>query len=382
MSNAIYELNKTRIYVWMKYNSVEHRTYKWNRFNVVTTVTYKWNRFNCNSTRIYRWNRYNLSTTYRWKRCAASGEKQSTVDYIDFGSSSTTVMYTNNKPTWDEYRHQILLGEFYYHSPYTGSTLVTDLSETFLKNYWSTYPMYIKDSEWSMYADDTYVDRYYLPVTAEVRKLWHQNDPTRPYNVRFERVDGGKFTYVTYSSSPDTSNFTYVTSSNASQYPNGGTSGSYYYFDRETIYSQGSAAGSVTSTSSSAYPSNGQSGNYWYVSNGSYLSYSKGSANGSVTSTNQSAYPSNGRHSDGYWYEANGSSTSYSKGTANGSVTSAQQNTYPADGRHTDGYWYTANGYDSTYSQGTKVGTVNDKTETTYPNNARHTDGFWYVKLI
>ena len=381
MSNAIYELNKTRIYVWMKYNSVEHRTYKWNRYNVVTTVTYKWNKFNCNSTRIYRWNRYNLSTTYRWKRCAASGEKQTQYDYIDM-NEPVTIARTSTKPNFDG--NKIVLNTFYQWTSYS-SDLITSLNiPYFMTYYWVYVNRYYTDSSWEYGADDEYVYGYYPPIPNGqniVKKITKLEDDSLPCHVRWYRSDGGKFTYVTYSYSPDTSNFTYVTSSNASQYPNGGTSGSYYYFDRETIYSQGSAAGSVTSTSSSAYPSNGQSGDYWYVSNGSYLSYSKGSANGSVTSTNQSAYPSNGRHSDGYWYESNGSSTSYSKGAANGAVTSKESDTYPSDGK-SGNYWYTANGYDSTYSRGTKVGTVNNKTADAYPNNKRHTDGFWYVKLI
>lgn len=43
MSNVIYELNKTRIYVWMKYRSVEHRTYKkkycWKKYSIKTDTS-------------------------------------------------------------------------------------------------------------------------------------------------------------------------------------------------------------------------------------------------------------------------------------------------------------------------------------------------------
>lgn len=334
MSNAIYELNKTRIYVWMKYNSVEHRTYKWNRFNVVTTITYKWNKFNSVATTTYKWRRYSVNSSYRRSLL------QENLNEIS-KDLSTRIRVCNS---------------FYITSDGLFATNDQYASTYVLQNIYDDADNHheVGIGSGQCYIIDVTNNRLYdygILMTASPR--------------------------LTVSKKSSNSYFEVI-------YSYGGMSGTVaqadeYYASR--TYSQGTYIDQVTSTNQSAYPSDGQSGNYWYVYDSSSVSYSKGSAAGTATSTNKSAYPSNGRHSDGYWYEANGSTTSYSKGTANGSVTSANSGAYPSNGR-SGNYWYVANGYDSTYSRGTKVGTVNNKTATTYPNDKRHTDGFWYVKLI
>lgn len=343
MTNAIYELNKTRIYVWMKYNSVEHRTYKWNRFNVVTTVTYKWNKFNSVATTTYKWRRYNLSSTHNLKQTILSpigslgtgGDGAFSIENIGSDVEYFIPKFSTN---WRSY--------------YSDGTF-RNTSNAIMGYDYETQAN-IGDHGWFVMPSWTYENQGFGHPHEFLRCTVHGNAKSSGSTIYGITGDyqGSSISYKTCS------------------------------YTVETSYSQGSANGEVTSTNRSAYPNNGRSGNYWYVYDSSSVSYSKGSAAGTATSTNQSAYPSNGRHSDGYWYVSNGSTTSYSKGTANGSITSAQQNAYPADGRHTDGYWYTANGHDSTYSRGTKVGTVNNKTADAYPNDKRHTDGFWYVKLI
>ena len=336
MSNAIYELNKTRIYVWMKYNSVEHRTYKWNRFNVVTTVTYKWNKFNCTSKKEYAWRRYSISETSGETNVGSVSASEGDIFYFASSVRESGGQYTLSSPHDMEIVHSRPVGYEAQHY---------DIGD---------YPYFMKGSSSGSY--------YYTVKTPEDIPIhyghwnnyaWYDN-----WTSVYAKVKKGENAVEEIGTYPQ-------------------------MIQVGNTQTQGSLLGTVYSTSSSAYPSDGISGSYWYVrySSGDRTTYSKGSAAGSVTSTNKSAYPSNGRHSDGYWYVSNGSTTSYSKGAANGSVTSEESDTYPSDGK-SGNYWYTANGYDSTYSQGEKIGTVNDEVETTYPNNARHTDGFWYVKLI
>lgn len=287
---------------------MEHRTYKWNRFNCITTTT-------------YRWKKYNVITTYSWNQYTTSGYDE---DWWDGGSihlrAGDRLYYADEKPSY-------VNGQWVYRTSGSWSVPYTIGSFNDLE------PGY---SSW--YAEE--------PNGTEIRTglECHTN------------------------SLPD--------------FPNVTGSITYGYEERRTIKNNNDREliGTVTSTNPSAYPNGGTSGGYYYSRNPSGDTYSRGSEIGPVTSTNQSAYPSNGKHTDGYWYVYETVETTYSKGTTNGSVTSDQQNTYPADGRHSDGFWYTANGYDSNYSQGIFVDTVTSTQVDAYPDNGRHTDGFWYVK--
>lgn len=73
---------------------------------------------------------------------------------------------------------------------------------------------------------------------------------------------------VTVSSSRSKGDTSYgeVTSTNSSEYPTNGVSGSYWYVKQsETTYQQGEYIDEVTSYVLSAYPSNGYLNGYWYV---------------------------------------------------------------------------------------------------------------------
>lgn len=319
LGDALYQFGLTKIeYLWNKYNSVETKTYKWNRFNLISTTRHYWNRFN-------------VSTTYRWKRCAAAGTKETQVKTIYLGHDNATwAGNLNNPPVF--VNGQFTINSMNSRDAMTNPAVDFDINHA-RKYYWTIVSGYWKDQDLNF--QDVYADVYYKPASDAI----FVEEAGTNFSSTLGRSGGGSFTEVKYSRTPDTSNYTYVTSTNASTYPNGGTSGNYYYFDREVIESKGTAAGSVSSTSRSAYPDNGKSGNYWYEYDRQSTSYSKGSANGSVTSTNQNQYPQDGR-SGSYWYTANGYSSSYSQGTLVGEVKSTNPNAYTVNGRHTDGFWY------------------------------------------
>ena len=289
MSNEIYELNKTRIYVWMKYNSVEHRTYKWNRFNVV-------------STKKYCWRKYNITTK------------------TEYSTSSWVAGRTNDK-AWDTIKSQV-------QSAMCGEGYTTSNGKFTLTGNTMDPPVLDENNPENSRICDTSRYKYWLANTNPVFIF-------RPYGGGISGVywcrDGDRgMIYPEYIYKNDGE---WERSSQAYEWSE---------ITSQTTNIAGSLIGNVYSTSSSAYPTDGINGSYWYkrYSAGDTTEYSKGSANGSVTSEESDTYPTDGRHSDGYWYTANGYDSTYSQGTKVGTVNDKVETTYPNNARHTDGFWY------------------------------------------
>lgn len=285
------------IHMWKKYDLVENVSYTWNRWNLVSTTVYKWEKWNAIGTTIYTWNKYNLE------------------NYIVKDLGEQYAFEDLNNWLWSSWVLSQTTGEF------SGSGSSKRMSDGIMYG-------------WYLIQDNPqYVDR--------IDSLGGNGLPS----------DGGNYTFnvTRYMSVKGNGIGEYVgvvSSTSSSAYPNGGSSGNYWYSyaGSSVEYSKGSTSyGQVTSTSSSAYPSNGASGSYWYVSAGSEVQYSKGSTQYSdVSSTSSSAYPDNG-HDGSYWYDNKQTVINHSMGNYIEDVFSLAQDTYPANGI-AGSYWYVYQG--------------------------------------
>lgn len=230
---------------WKKYNTTETITHYWNRFNLVSTTTYTWDKYE------YKFIGYEYSY-YRG-------------DTLYLSISQTTRLYRSIRVNED--------GDIEFVGSYT----------------------YYRD--FSDRGDYSSANGWYLQHGRDVCEIYDaiSNQRVDVYRIEVERGES-KYEKGSYLGT--------VTSTNSSQYPNNGQSGSYWYQNRRssTDYSKGTANGSVSSTSRSQYPDNNYSGSYWYVYDRQESSYSQGTYIQDVENDDPKAYPDNGRHTDGYWY--------------------------------------------------------------------------------
>ena len=293
-------INQVTYYVWNRYNRVSTTTYRWNRYNVNSTTTYYWDRYNTTSKEQYVWAVYECITLDK-------------LSYVESNINSSISL------DQDKYVYKI------------------SNPENVNSGYWigtSTAPDNCQYSWIGMSKNSTLI--YYITTVTYVSNPSYPDlslTVTKTRSIRNSGESGpGDFLYNVYGD--------YIWS-----YPTGSSGDGKLWYEsigKQTVYEQGSAAGSVTSTSSSAYPQDGVQGDYWYVYTGTTTEYSQGSSNGFVTSTNRTQYPDNGR-SGSYWYVYSSSSVSYSRGSYIDQVTSTSRNSFP-DNNYSGNYWYVYQG--------------------------------------
>ena len=336
-------------YIWNRYSVATQTTYYWNKYNRVTSYRYYWDRYNVVETTTYTWNRYYVVTDEQYVWAVYECITLNKPSYVE-SSINTSISLDQ-----DEYVYKI------------------SNPENVNSGYWigtSTPPDNCQYSWIGMSKNSTLI--YYITTVTYVSNPSYPDlslTVTKTRSIRNSGESGpGDFLYNVYGD--------YIWS-----YPTGSSGDGKLWYESlgsQTIYSQGSAAGTVTSTSSSAYPNDGKSGIYWYVYSGSNTTYNQGSTSYSqVSSTSSSAYPNDGK-SGNYWYVYDRRTTEYSKGsTSYGKVSSTDRSAYP-DNNYSGSYWYVYSTSSTSNVQGSYIDQVISTERNTYPDNGTY-GSYWYV---
>lgn len=205
----------------------------------------------------FTWQKYSVEDVYHWTKYTVSSTYDGTLQRLQYQATLSPASKKASGGTYWLYFTYAF--NQYAINPSTGQITLSSYASA----QDSTNHTYTQKRDLSnVWVDDPSLCGEYRE-SAMCTTMWHYNSLT--VNTSNVATATGCTQYRAKRIDSPGVNQGEVTSTNASQYPDNGISGSNWYIKGSTTQQAGSLLDTVKSTNASAYPDNGMLSGYWYI---------------------------------------------------------------------------------------------------------------------
>lgn len=286
---------------------------------------------------------------YQYKGNEFAGQYYTTANYLPSYGSTSTIYYSNIKPTINRQT-----GTYSFNAASVRSSSASAMDSAQIASLVTSGYKYVMFGGYSG-------QRYYYEFISTTTKVGTVFNELLRYGLAFDK--GPIEEYGNYEGMKRQNDSFFQDTTNKVK---GDTSGSY--------------RGQVDSENENAYPTNGKQGDYWYIFNRQVgeAAMDKGTYEGTVTAYQLDAYPQDGTM-NGSWYLYKDYEIELYEGEKVGEVSDPDREAFPDNGVQ-DGYWYKYRTYSDDHYAGKFVDFVTAPNKNGWPQNGEQ-GGYWYIYI-